>query len=90
MKNSKFTFYEVGNERTIKEIKSLNKNKAFQECNIFITIIHKNADIFADFLAESLKDAIKTYNFSNCLKPAHITSLRKKRKKRQQGKLQTG
>ena len=40
MKNSKFTFHEVGNERTINEIKSLNKNKAFQECNIFITIIH--------------------------------------------------
>ena len=56
----------------------------------FIAIIHENADIFADFLAESPKGAIKTYNFSNCLKPADITPLHKKRKKRQQRKLQTG
>ena len=79
--NSKFTFHEVDNERTIKEIKSLNKNKAFQKCNIFIAIIHENADIFADFLAESPKGVIKTYNFSNCLKPADITPLHKKGRK---------
>ena len=63
-KNSKFTFHEVDNERIIKEIKSLNKNKASQKSDIPITIIHENADIFADFLAESLKGAIKTYNFT--------------------------
>ena len=53
-KNSKFSFHEVDNERIIKEIKSLNKNKTSQKSDIPITIIHENADIFADFLAESL------------------------------------
>ena len=42
----------------------MNKNKASQKSDILITIIHENADIFADFLAESLKGAIKTYNFT--------------------------
>ena len=51
----------------------LNKNKASQKSDIPITIIHKNGDNFADFLAESLKAAIKTYNFSDCLKLADIT-----------------
>ena len=65
-KNSKFTFHGVDNEKIIKEIKRLNKNKVSQ------------IDIFADFLAESLKGAIKTYNISNCLKLADITPLHKK------------
>ena len=51
-KNSKFTFHEVDNEKIIKEIKRLNKNKASQKSDIRITIIHENADIFVDFLAE--------------------------------------
>ena len=59
-KNSKYTFHEVDNEKIIKEIKRLNKNKASQKFDIPITIIQKNADIFADFLAEFLKDAIET------------------------------
>ena len=79
-KNSKFTFHEVDNERIIKEIKRLNKNKASQS-PIFLLIIHENTDIFADFLAESLKDAIKTYNFLNCLKLADIAPLHKKGEK---------
>ena len=58
-KNAKFTFHEADNEKIIKEIKRLNENKASQNSDIPITIIHKNADIFADFLAESLKGAIK-------------------------------
>ena len=80
-KNSKFTFHEVDDERIIKEIKSLNKNKPSQKSDIPITIIHENADIFADFLAGSLKGAIKTYNFPNCLKLADITPLHKKGRK---------
>ena len=80
-KNSKFTFHEVDNERIIKEIKSLNKNKASQKSDIPITIINENAYIFAGFLAESLKGAIKTYNFPNCLKLADITPLHKKGRK---------
>ena len=40
----------------------LKKNKASQKSDIPITIIHENADIFADFLAESLKGVIKTFN----------------------------
>ena len=81
LKNSKCTFHEVGNERIIKEIKSLNKNKASQKSDIPITIIHENADIFANSLAESLKGASKTYNFPNCLKLACITPLHKKGRK---------
>ena len=46
-KNSKFTFHEVDNERIIKEIKSLNKNKASQKSDFPITIIHESADIKA-------------------------------------------
>ena len=76
-KNSKFTFHEVDNEKIIKEIKRLNKNKVSQKSDIPITIINENADIFADFLAESLKGANKTYNFPNCLKLADITPLHK-------------
>ena len=51
-----------------------------------ITIIHKSTDSFADLLAESLKGAIKTYNFSNCLKLADITPLHKKGRKDNQNK----
>ena len=77
-KNSKFTFHKAVNEKIIKEIKRLNKSKASQSSNIPITIIHVNVDIFANFLAESLKGAIETYNFPNCLKLADITPLHTK------------
>ena len=80
-KNSKFTFHENDNEKIIKEIKRLNKNRASQKSDIPITIIHENADIFADYLAESLKGAIKTCNFPNCSKLADITPLHKKERK---------
>ena len=69
------------NEKIIRGIKRLNKNKAFQKSDILITIIHENNDILADFLAESLKGTIKTDNFPNCLKLADITPLYKKGKK---------
>ena len=59
----------------------MNKNKASKKSDVPITIIHENADIFADFLAESLKGAIKTYNFQNCLKLVDITSLHKNGRK---------
>ena len=65
----------------MKEIKRLNKNKPSEKSNIPITIIYKNADIFADFLAESLKSTIKTYNFPKCLRLADITPLHKTRRK---------
>ena len=80
-KNSKFTFHENDNEKIIKEIKRLNKNRASQKSDIPITIIHENADIFADYLAESLKGAIKSCNFPNCSKLADITPLHKKERK---------
>ena len=80
-KHSKFTFHQVDNEKIVKEIKRLNKNKASQKSDILTTIIYENADVFADFLAESLKGAIKTYNFPNCLKLANITLLHKKGRK---------
>ena len=76
--SSKSTFHEIENERIIKDTKSLNKNKSSQKFDIPITIIHENADIFAGFLTESLKGAIKTYNFPNYLKLADITPLHKK------------
>ena len=75
LKNPKFTFYEVDHKKIIKEIKRLIK-KPLSKVRYFyhnITIICKNADIFAYFLADSLKGAIKTYNVSNCLKLSDIT-----------------
>ena len=72
-KNFKFTFHEVDNAKSIKEIKRLNKNKASQNPDIPNTIIHESADIFADFLAKSLKGTIKNCNFPNCLMLANIT-----------------
>ena len=53
----------------MEEIKRLNKNKASQNSDIPITIIHKNAEIIADFLAEYLKGGkyicyIISYNLS--------------------------
>ena len=80
-KNSVFSFYEVDKEKIEKEINRLNKNKASQKSDIPIKIIHDNVDIFADFIAESFKGAIKTSNFSNCLKLADITPLHKKGRK---------
>ena len=43
----------------MKEIKRFNKNKASQKSDIPITLIQENADIFADFLAESLDGQLK-------------------------------
>ena len=80
-KNSVFSFYEVDKDKIKKEINRLNKNKASQKSDIPIKIIHDNVDIFADFIAESFKGAIKTSNFSNCLKLADITPLYKKGRK---------
>ena len=80
-KNSVFSFYEVDKDKIKKEINRLNKNKASQKSDIPIKIIHDNVDIFADFIAESFKGAIKTSNFSNCLKLADITPLHKKGRK---------
>ena len=65
----------------IKEIKRLNKNEASKKSDISITVIHKNADIFANILAEFLKGAIKTYSSPNRLKLADITPLNKKKRK---------
>ena len=62
-------------------IKRLYKNKASKKSDILNKIIHENADIFANFLAESLKGTIKTYNFPNCSKLADITPLHKKGRK---------
>ena len=59
----------------------MNENKASQKSDIPITIIHENADIFADFLADSVNGTSKTYNFPNCLKPVKITPLHKKWRK---------
>ena len=65
IKNSKFTFHEVDNAKIIKEIKRLSKNKASKNSDTPIIIIYENADTFAGLLTESLKGAIKTYNFPN-------------------------
>ena len=80
-KNSVFSFYEVDKDKIKKEINRLNKNKASQKSDIPVKIIHDDVDIFADFIAESFKDTIKTSNFSNCLKLADITPLHKKGRK---------
>ena len=44
----------------------LSKNKASQKSNVPIAIIYENADTCAGLLTESLKGAVKTYNFPNC------------------------
>ena len=77
-KKTKFTFHEVDNEKIVKEIKRLNINRTIQKSNIPIAIIHENCNIFTDFLAESLKGTIKTYNFPNYLKLVNITPMHKK------------
>ena len=80
-KNAKFSFHEVNNEKIAKEIRSLNKNKASQKSDIPIRIIKENADIFAEFLCETVNSAIKSSNFPNSLKLADITPLHKKGRK---------
>ena len=80
-KNSVFSFYEVVQDKIEKEINRLNKVKASRKSDIPIKNIHDDVDIFADFIAESFKGAIKTSNFSNCLKLADITPLHKKWRK---------
>ena len=64
-------------------MKRLNKSKASQKSDIPIKIIHEDADIFADFLAESLKGAIKTYIFPKYLKLADITLLHEKKENKE-------
>ena len=68
-KISKFIFHEVGNEKSINEIKRLNKNKPLQKFDIPITIIDKNTSVLEDFLAEKSS------------KLADITALQKKGRK---------
>ena len=80
-KNSVSSFYEVDKDKIKKEINRLNKNKASQKSDIPIKIIHDYVDIFTDSIAESFKGAIKTSNFSNCLKLADTTLLHKKGRK---------
>ena len=80
-KNSVFSFYEVDKDKIKKEINRLNKNKASRKSDIPIKIIHDNVEIFAAFIGESFKGAIKTSIFSNCLKLADITPLHKKGRK---------
>ena len=80
-RNSVFSFYEVDKDKIKKEINRLNKNKASRKSDIPIKIIHDDVDIFADFIAEFFKGAIKTSNFSDCLKLADITPLHKKWRK---------
>ena len=80
-KNAKFSFHEVNNEKIAKEIWRLNKNKASQKSDILIKIIKENADIFAEFLCETVNNAIKSSNFPNSLKLADITHSHKKGRK---------
>ena len=64
-----------------KEIKRQNKNKASQRSGITIRILSDTADIFAEFLRETVNSAIKTSKFPNRLKLGDITSLHKKDRK---------
>ena len=76
-----FSFHEVDKDKIEKEINRLNKNKASQKSDIPTKIIHDNVDLFADFIAGSLKGTIKTSIFSSCLKLVDITPLHKKGRK---------
>ena len=61
----------------MKEIKVLNKQRASQKSDI---PIKENSDIFADYLFETVRSAIKISNFPNCLKLAGIILYKKGRK----------
>ena len=66
-KNVKLSFHEINNEKSEKEIRSLHKTKAYQKSDIPIRTIKDNADIFAEFLCETVNNAVKTSNFPNNL-----------------------
>ena len=52
LKNVKFSFHEVNNEKIEKEIRKLFKNKASQKSDIPITITKDNTDILLHFYLE--------------------------------------
>ena len=62
-------------------MRRLNKNKASQKSGIAIKIIKDNANIFAEFLCETVSSITKTSNFPNSLKLGDITPLHKKGRK---------
>lgn len=61
------------------------KQKAPQKSDIPIQVI--NADIFADYLGETLNSAMKTSNFPNCFKIGQYYTLTLKRLQIQLGNL---
>ena len=72
--------HEIDNEKIMKEMKVLNKQRASQKSDISINVMKDNADIFADYLFETVRSAIKISNFPNCLKLAGIILYKKGRK----------
>ena len=73
-KNVKLSFHEINNEKTEKEIRSLHKTKAYLKSDIPIRTIKDNVDIFAEFLCETVNNAVKTSNFPNNLNLMDITT----------------
>ena len=73
-KNVKLSFHEINDEKTEKEIRSLHKTKAYQKFDIPIRTIKDNADMFVEFLCETVNNAAKTSNFPNNLNLTDITT----------------
>ena len=62
----------------LKEIQSLDTNKASQESDIPIKLIKQNLDLFRVFMHESFSKTMETSKCPSVLKLAHITPIFKK------------
>ena len=60
---SSFSFVEVNEADIEKEILNLNRNKAYQNCDMTTKVIKENSDIFSSFLCTSFNSSIKTSKF---------------------------
>ena len=62
------SFNETDKEKIMKETRRLKKPKFSQKPDTAIKFTKDNANIFSDYLFETVNSAIKTSNFLNCLK----------------------
>ena len=80
-----FSFSEINREEILKEIQSLDTNKASQESDIPIKLIKQNLDLFSVFMHESFNKTIETSKFPSVLKLANITPIFKKGERTDKG-----
>ena len=80
-----FSFSEINREEVMKEIQSLDTNKASQESDIPIKLIKQNLDLFSVFMHESFNKTMETSKFPSVLKLANITPIFKKGERTDKG-----